>query len=243
LNPLAVFSPVDPNLIALSQRQGTITVFDLNTHTAIQTFTYEDNIADLVFSPDGHLLFTSHWGGAIEIWNLDTSAHEETLTREYITTTPITLAYHPSEPLLAGATRQPIIWNVETRSFVASYGPVEESNVVRFDPSGTFLLSKDELSGGITVWNVVDKVMWKQMETYRSASHDMEFGRHDELLAVSYKENYGGDAAKSVELWDFISSDSYLTELPYGQELAFSRDGRLLISAEDHTIVVRGVRS
>jgi WD40 repeat protein len=214
----------DRNLVALSDHNGTVELWDLSTANSTLVERYENSI-HLTFSPNGTLLLIRDIN-AQKLILYDLTSHEVRLA---LTNVGHEVVFSPSRDLLAVEDSQDSIialWNV----FAAKEGVVLDNrenyvNGVDFDPESTILA----VGGidGVVLWDILSGKRKAFLEFKNVAS--VLFSPDGTLLAV-------GNISNTIKLWS-VNTGRMLTTLEdsltsYTEQYwwLFKKDGTILIS-------------
>ena len=116
-------------------------LWDVNAAQLIKTLKHSEELSAVSFSPDDSLLATGDMTGNVQLWNVASGIVLDTLSlSDSVSTRVNSLAFSPDGTLLASAAMYFHLWEISTRSAVATIGEDFEShNTVNFSPDGTLL--------------------------------------------------------------------------------------------------------
>lgn len=227
------FSPDGKILVSGDSGNGTIILWDMNTHRPIgQSLRQKDfrNVSSIAFTPDGKT-FASALDDTIIFWDLKTRQP---------TGQPISgfclyvssLSFSPDGKTLASACSDATtitLWDIKTHQPVdqpfAGHGG--QVNSVAFSPDGKTLASGGS-DGNVVLWKV--EKQWPMSELLQGFGTLVAFSRDGKTLALG-----GGD---TVSLWDVVThrsrgqflQDRNISAFRTLKSLALSPDGKLFAS-------------
>jgi WD40 repeat protein len=218
-------------LLASGDAGGTVRVWNVATHRAVDTLASPDGATGIVFavafSPDGKTLATGRSDGTILLWDVATGHLTATLSSDY--TLIESLSFSPDGRTLAsggdigmgGAVR---LWDVAHGTLTRTFGH-DITNSVAFSPDGTTLASGG--GGGLRLWNVATgqaTTLLPDTGSYFS----LAYSRDGRTLAV------GSDYAHNIRLFDTATRQvtATLTDGTDGpfHSVSFSPDGKTVAS-------------
>ncbi|MFZ6026858.1 MAG: WD40 repeat domain-containing protein [Chloroflexota bacterium] len=183
------------------------------------------------FSPDGRLLAVCGNGNNAWVWNTESGEKVQTLSLD---AEPTTLAFHPDGSLLAvvASSSQIDLWNIKKGMWDT---PIPTSGLVSqlaFTPDGKWLAAVGVNGGMVTVWDVPTRQILRF--GYTGPAYGLAASPVDDHLVIASDT---GD----YPLYDLDSGTLINTLCPtkacysYDASFAFSPDGRLLVTGNDHS--------
>ena len=216
------FSP-DGKLVAATDQHGPL-VLNVATGQSWSCRRRPGNVRSLTYRPDGSRLASAR-GNVIELW--DTAMPENPELLEGRTALVESVAFHPSEPLLAaghldGTVR---LWNLTTRTGRTLSGHERSVITLAFHPDGK-TLATGSFDKTVRLWDVsTGRPM--QTLTAEGPVRSIAFSPDGRTLAAA-------NHAKTIELWNTETWDKPATLAGHAGPVlsfAFAPDGKTLISA------------
>ena len=187
-------------------------------------------------SPDGKLIASAQ-DSDVYIWNAATGKVIKTLSTGYLVRD---IAFSPDGQTVAVSTMFTVaIWDIRTGK-VKENIPTQDPYGIAFSPDGKTLALCDYKS--LVLWDTVRNRVTETL-TLPSVESDYQealwtaFSPNGKTVAVSYTS---GNTLIDVELWD-IHTKRVVTSIPptptgtNGGVVAFSRDGRVLVTSDRAT--------
>ena len=154
----SLFFKSDGTLLAASQSDDhKVKLWDVSTEKNITTTRegHTDVIWSMAFSSDGTLLASGSKDKTVKLWDVATG--ENIATFEGHERKVTSLAFSPDGTLLASGSPDVIrLWDVATRTHIATLGHPGSSNSIAFSPDGTILAASvyDKTGPGVRLWDV-----------------------------------------------------------------------------------------
>ena len=228
-----VFSP-DGETLATGSDDGAVKLWDVDTKTNIATLEgrryYGISVA---FSPDGETLATGSDDGAVKLWDVDTKTNiatlEGSMLEERVSSAAFSsaVAFSPDgETLASGSLDDDAygtvkLWDVDTKTNIATFGPTGAVYSVAFAPDGEILAAgrRDR----VQVWDVDTKT---NIATFAvtGAVYSVAFAPDGEILAAQ--------RGSTIQLWDVDTKKNITTfgATGYVTSVAFAPNEAILAS-------------
>ena len=149
----------DASHLALGKKNGDVEVWDLLAQTNVQFKAHSSAVCGIGIrlSPSGYRLLTAALDGQLHLWDLtDLSAPMASAQLGEVSNDqgwPISLRFSPKGNLVAsGSLKQVKVFEAEALRPIQDFELKGRSMVLRFTPDGQYLVSGDEASKGIGVW-------------------------------------------------------------------------------------------
>ena len=243
---IAVSFSADGKLMAvggsgLGRGKPSVAVWDVAAKKSLRTIAVtHDGYVQTALSPDGKVVVT--WGSTragraessfLQVWDVATGKEVQTLKLEGLSTTQV--VFSPDGKHLLVAAEEPStlsIWDVETgkrlRRFAGRRGT---GTVLGYSPDGKFLFAGDS-DGVLQTWNDatgerVGQCQGPPSDCFAIACFGIACLGGEKVLVAS--RSY-----QAVSLWDAPSGRGRIAAMGHVVEvqgLAFSRDGKSLLSA------------
>ncbi len=244
---IVAFSP-DGKRLALGSTNGTVQLWKRK----VDSFTFDDKIrltgtgsadkqrgiSSLAFSQDNQWLGSGSWDGTVKLWHLQPEPIVLDEHKHHV----VTLAFSPSGKMLASgsfdATTRLWEWNNPERESIL-LKDINRGNInsVTFSPDGQIVASGN-LQGEIQLWYPYDLNKVPQLLS--------DCGQ--EISSVAFRPTDGkilaaGSHGRKVLLWDLSNPDrpnplpSLVGHKDRVKAVAFSPDGKILASGDNHHIV------
>ncbi len=230
------FSP-NGRLVVTGNHDTTARVWDITTGQLIRTFTeHKQAVTSVEFSPDGKLILSAGDDRTVRIWDAETGQVRLQIPQQKDLIYRAKLS-SDGRRFLAATGDSILIWDIERKEQIQAIeagGPTIFS--ADFSPDGRTIAAA--ITGaGVKIWNVETGRLVSASESHDSGrSREIVFSPDGRSLAVCYI------IKKEIEIWSL--STGQLIRVLKGhsdmvRSLAFSRDGRRLVSSsQDQTIRV-----
>jgi len=126
-----VFSP-DGTRIVTGDWDGKITLWDINTATALATYIHKDYINSIAFSPNGKFIATGSRDATATLWDVETGTACFTITHQDSVTST---AFSPDGTLLAISSNDATatLWHIDTEEIRWTFTHEKQEKSVTFD--------------------------------------------------------------------------------------------------------------
>ena len=190
------YSP-DGTTLATASEEGTINLWDLATGNAT-AITGHPNFPDAIaFSPDGETLASNSngaWKGTVNVWHTETGRAMATLTGHTSVVWGVSIS--PDGETVASASHDGtvVLWDLATRTNVATINHASSFTSVSFSPDGTTLAS-GHYNGSVNLWNVGTGDNIATFSDHRDVVNSVSFSPDGTTLA-------SGSISGEVILWN-----------------------------------------
>ncbi len=226
------FSP-DGRTIATACMDGSIYLFDVDTHAQRVLRGHVDQVAAVAFSPDGRRLVSGSYDHSLRTWDVATGQQERLF--EGHSGKVWAVAFSPDGELVVSGSsdREVRLWRAATGELVHQLvGHGSEVYALSFSPDGKVVASGSN-DKTVRLWDVDSGASRQVLEGHAGGVEEVAFdGRGERIAAASL----GGE----IRLWD--AGGGKLERVLEGhsggvRSVSFSADGRVLASGSyDSTI-------
>lgn len=189
--------------------------------------------ADVGYSPDGRLIVTGGYDGAVRVWDVDTLEETQTFDRLQISEPALSVEFSPDGRFIVAAYRDGMIriWNVETGEEVRTLEG-HEYDVYRavYSPDGQFIASTSQDST-VRVWNANTGEMIRILSDHSTIARSVRYSPDGRFIA-SPSDNL------TIQIWDAATGEVVKTLAGHPhevQDIAFSPDGQFIAGATGYT--------
>ena len=249
-------SPVDSSIIAFVDEYGTLKLWRRNiTDKPAQILEdFPEKFRSIGFSPTGKLLASSSYRkGKLVLWDVATGKKLNSIqpsSRQF--------AFSPDGQQLATVYNEVKLWDIRnpkhiveivTLPYDVSHKPIGYATVVAMSPDGTFI-AEGYSHGTINVWNLKSKQLVKSLKIPFSETYFLKFSPDNKFLTAGGPEVYTDEnnekwvssKTKGYMMWK-LQSWKRLDSIQRGniENLVFSPDGKICVSANDESFSGRGV--
>jgi WD40 repeat protein/serine/threonine protein kinase len=226
----AAFRPLNGNIIATANENGTVSLWDVATREVIYNLELGAPVNSVAFRPDGRTLLTASDDGITTIWDVESGARLKTFTANQEPVNSADFSRDESQVVSGGDDAILRFWNVtdDAISPLSSERPTGfESPItsVAYSPAGqNILVTSDD---GLQMWNLEARRFFDFPNAPTRIQRAI-FSPDGREILIS------GDPARGVpEIWD-VERRNLLHQLPPHSgpvtALAFSPDGRFALT-------------
>ena len=203
-----VFSP-DGTRIAAGDWDGKTTLWDINTETALATYTHKDYITSIKFSPDGKFIVTGSRDATATLWDVETGTACFTITHQGAVTST---TFSPDGTLLATSSSDATatLWDIDTEEIRWTFTHERQEKSVTFDsghvqtfstggigdivfsPDGRYLVTTGQRMDCSTIlWDVeTGEQLW--CVTHEKPIDAVAFSPDSTFMAIYYQDGTVG---------------------------------------------------
>ena len=232
----AAFSP-DGRLAATGAED--IVLWDAERQEKIARLEHTAVVWNVVFSPDGRWLVSTHGDGAVLVWDVPGRAREANFSEHSGGVRAVAFSPDGRRVASAGEDRSVIVWDAATgRKESVFVGHRTRVTGLAFSPDGRQLASADQ-GGGVSLWDVGRRELRLSI-TYSGAEPGLKpaycaaFSPDGRWLATTHGVYESATGRLAFDLIDTLHRAA--RGAPYG--IAFSPDGRRMFCVLDSGHVV-----
>lgn len=229
----------DERTFASASNDGTVTVWEVETGTTLQTFTGHEagGVYTVVFHPDGKRVLSGGRDSYVRVWDIETG--EETANFDLHLDTVLRLAIsHDGQTVTStGLDGQVYIWDIETGEVQSTFSYDVGVYGLVYNDAGS-MLAVGLWDGMVDVWDVETEQVIFRSEAYspsRGPAEALAFSSNDRLLV---QNTYDGAIVHSLETGNKVElrrrPESSIIGTVYG--LAFASDNRVVYLASTNGI-------
>jgi len=235
----AVYS-ADGKRIVSSSHDGTIKVWDSASGAELMTLSgYKEAANSARYSPDGkRIISAGGWDGKIKVWDAATGTEINTFQHGSAGVWALALSPNGTRVLSGGDDGIIKVWDTtDGKELLALRGHREEILSVAFSPDGKRIVSASN-DNTIKIWDGITGAEKMVFRGHEGAVCDAVFSPDSKRIVSG-----GGD--NTVKIWDGTSESENMTvhTRDVVGDLAFSRDGKRLISGGDNAVTTWDVET
>lgn len=251
------FSPVDASLVASAGEDGTIKLWNLQANTGATLATHDDSINSIAFSPDGQLLASGSDDFTVKVWSVPTKQIVATLEHvvdgfeEAVTG----VSFSPDGKQLATAGPNVKLWDVSTWTVVKTIQPAADWVWnISFSPDGKWFATTLGEETTVTIWDTQSGQELTTLEGHAGDVQSVKFSPDNRTLASAAANGtiklWAGSKLWPASKWSHLGTMAHpdrtsasRAEGAVVSDIAFSRDGRTLVSGGYQSLVLWSVGS
>jgi WD40 repeat protein len=221
------FSP-EGHLALIGTPDGIVKLWDVETGVDVQTFKgHSGAVTGVVFSHDGRLALTGSEDGTAKLWDVATGRDLQTFKGHASQITSVALSSNARTALTGSRDGSAKLWDVATGAQLRTFRDENIVWSVAYAPDGHTILTGSKNSNA-TLWDLATGLPIRKF-THRFPVVSVAFSP-DGHLALTGSWDY-------ARLWDVATGHELKTlegHLGGFSAVAFSRDGRALLTGSDH---------
>ena len=251
------FSPVNASLVASAGEDGTIKLWNLQANTVATLAAHDDTINSIAFSPDGQLLASGSEDFTVKVWSVPTKQIVATLEHviDGFAEAVTGVSFSPDGEQLATAGANVKLWDVSTWTVVKTIQPAADWVWnISFSPDGKRFATTLLEETTVTIWDTQGGQDLATLEGHAEDVQSVKFSPDNRTLASAAANGtiklWAVSKLWPVSNWSHLGtmahpdrSDASRAEGAIVSDLAFSADGRKLVSSGDQSLVLWSVGS
>jgi WD40 repeat protein len=213
-----------------------ITVWNLETHSPIRTFSYlHQHVQSVALSPDASWLAVGYEHGQVVVWNIGTGPYHILHSNDGSRVSSITFAPDGQRLVSVNQKGQINCWNVVTLQWIAALRSMPHlTQRLALAPDGRTLAVASGKPGQISIWDLFTKcLMFTLRGQHIDIINQVAFSPDGRILATCGWEGL-------VVLWDLSTRQKLATFQAHKgpvNVIAISRDGRTLATGGDDGVI------
>ena len=251
------FSPVDASLVASAGEDGTIKLWNLQANTVATLAAHDDSINSIAFSPDGQLLAGGSDDFTVKVWSVSTEQIVATLEHvvDDFVEAVTGVSFSPDGKQLATAGPNVKLWDVSTWTVVKTSQPAADWVWnISFSPDGKWFATTLGEETTVTIWDTQSGQELATLEGHAADVQSVKFSPDNRTLASAAADGtiklWSGSKLWPASNWSHLGTMAHPdrtgasgAEGAVVSDIAFSRDGRTLVSGGYRSLVLWSVGS
>lgn len=207
---------------------------DVQLLVTLKGGSYVFGVASVAFSPDGTLLASGSWEGAIRLWRMPEGMLITSLTDQMSAVRGV--AFSPNGRLLASGSEDGYVrlWDVANETVTRMLAGSDRATSLSFLPDGQ-MVARGAADGVTRIRGTEDGLVLRELWNNAGGVSSVSFSPDGQQLAV-------GDGERFVTSWFLANGPRASAGLSRdsmgGLGLAFSRDSGLLASGASESILL-----
>lgn len=215
-------------------------IWDIETRKHLRTFSHDQGIYGLAFSPDKGIMATGGYKGDINLWNPHNGQRLATLSEHIRGINDI--AFSPDGSILASVSNNNglRLWDVRSNAQIQPYeGHSDIISSIAVSPNGS-LIATGSYDKSVRLWSTAKGKLVSIFNEHKSAITQIDFSPDSNSLATG---SYDG----TVILWNIANNQlSHVFTTPDNQvisSISFSLDGKTLAASSGEMVYIWATKS